>query len=94
MEHKFNIQENFTYKTSEYLYESVEQIVNQMQDKRRAKDIYSKLLHSFHITHLYKNADESKLAALFYLHESGVVIIQVEEDDDVFKIKTLVSTRK
>lgn len=71
--HKFNIQENFTYKTSEYLYESVEQIVNQMQDERRAKDIYSKLLHSFHITHLYKNADESKLAALFYLHESGTI---------------------
>lgn len=93
LEHKFNIQENFTYKTSEYLYESVEQIVNQMQDKRRAKDIYSKLLHSFHITHLYKNADESKLAALFYLHESGT-IMDVSDLEYIEKMDENVEYRK
>ena len=64
-------QDNYVSFSNGYLYQTTEQLVNQIADTRMAMEIYRTLVHNYHVANLYSSDDSNRFAALAYLREKG-----------------------
>lgn len=71
MKYLLTVQQKYVNSANDYLYESTEQLVNQMDDDKSARILYEKLVRNYHLTNLYAWKKETRFASLAYLREQG-----------------------
>ena len=64
-------QNSYIQFANNYLYQTTEQIINQMNDSVLAMEIYKTLSHNYHVANLYSIDKDIRFAALAYLREKG-----------------------
>lgn len=90
------IQDKYINFANGYLYQTTEQIVNQMEDNDMAVEIFKKMNHNYHIANLYSGKKDDRFASLAYLRENGVVadvehLLQICDSDPEERYRSLAS---
>lgn len=80
-----DLQEEYVSISNGYLYQTTEQLVNQIDDSKIAMVIYKTLAHNYHVANLYSSNNETRFAALAYLRENG-------EPSDITHIQAMASS--
>ena len=69
--HLLEMQNDYISSANGYLYQTTEQMVNQLSDSDLAMEIFKKMNHNYHVANLYSADENTRFASIAYLRDNG-----------------------
>lgn len=94
--HLLEMQNGYISFANGYLYQTTEQMVNQISDADLAMEIFKKMNHNYHVANLYSADENTRFAAIAYLRDNGWLedinhLYSLSKTDKVERLRTFAS---